>query len=166
MSINKKNILLTGASGFIGSKLIEKIKNYKNYKIITISRKKEKILNTFFNINSDISEIEKIKKKLIKIKKIDFLIHLAWDGIPDYDKKSQYKSYYDSLNFIIELNKLYNFHKIIIAGTCLEKTNIQRYRFLKLYKLKLYEQLKKNNVINIHWLRFFFVYGYFKHKKN
>lgn len=74
-----QKILITGASGFIGSNLINSLK--KNYQLICIFNKKNSKINNLKSdkilwIKADLS-----KKKQIKIipKDIDILIHLAAD---------------------------------------------------------------------------------------
>ena len=53
----KKKVLIAGASGFIGSNLLKKLSNKKNYNLIgTTNKKKIKILN--------------ILKPTLKLKKI------------------------------------------------------------------------------------------------
>lgn len=74
----KYNILITGASGFLGLNLI-KILPQEKYNIIIVSRNSNKKVfqNKYFNklrvINNSIKDLEKIKIKL----HIDGIIHLA-----------------------------------------------------------------------------------------
>lgn len=75
--MEKKKILITGASGFIGSYLMENFNN-KEYQLIPLVRKLPdyfKYWRKYHNlIECDIMDLEQLKKK---IPKIDYIIHLA-----------------------------------------------------------------------------------------
>ena len=68
-----KTILITGASGFIGLKLLNEFKN-SGHKIFTFSKSKKNTLNHF---SGDILNDETVNKVISKIKP-KILIHLAW----------------------------------------------------------------------------------------
>jgi dTDP-6-deoxy-L-talose 4-dehydrogenase (NAD+) len=172
-------ILLTGSSGFVGSRIYNKIKN-KNI-VKSINRK------TFFE-NTIFLNIENILKHN-NLKKIisfnpDILIYSSWYGIPNLNKKNSHLNYKKSLLFIKLLIQKCNLKKIIVLGSCLEynfsKKNLKKkpliikkknMHVLGLYKTKLYLDIKNflNNFdknINLIWLRLFYLYGYGQNEKS
>lgn len=110
------NILVTGATGFIGKNLVERLLEEK-HNIICVSRKK--IGNGFFsqeveNIVLDLQEIEKIGERM---QGIDVVIHMAAQlghyGIP-YD-------YYYNVNYLAtaklaKLSVKYNVKQFILCS--------------------------------------------------
>jgi len=81
-------ILITGGSGFIGNILLRKLLLLNTY-ILAVSKNAD-----YFN-RLESSQIVLIENNLIleddQLKKInefkpEILIHLAWEGIPDYSK--------------------------------------------------------------------------------
>ena len=73
------NILITGASGYIGSRLTKKLANNENYIIRCLARQPENIQNRFENLNVEIIQGDLLdKKSIINIcKDIDLsLIHI------------------------------------------------------------------------------------------
>lgn len=56
------NFLITGSSGYIGKILLKKLLN-KNYKIVGISKKKQKKKKNFTNIVNNLQKKLSIKKK-------------------------------------------------------------------------------------------------------
>jgi len=154
------SVLITGASGFVGSHLIKKINN-KN--IILISSKKRA---GFIKV-----DIHKKKFDILNKYNIDTCIHLAWSDIPNYSKKNSYKNYLTSKElFKYLLNR--GCKKIISLGSCWEyrenygkkneKNDKKSENIFGYYKKKLayygLSQCKKKNAI-FTWLRVFYVYG-------
>ena len=91
------NILVTGGSGFVGKNLLAVLPN--NSRVIVISRKKRKsykknvkFLKSSLKLNN--STFEKIKKFRPKV-----VVHMAWDGIPDYSKKNSNKNLKEQIFF-------------------------------------------------------------------
>ncbi len=131
--MTKKNILITGVAGMIGSELLARFIHNKKYLIIgidnfTLGKKQyiDKYLKyqnfKFFNIN--ISNKIKNKKltKLIKGKKIDEIWHLAANsdiksGIinSEVDYKNTFLTTYHILNFIKK--KMKNDSKLIFTSS-------------------------------------------------
>ena len=79
-------ILVTGAAGFIGNYVIEELlKN--NIDVLAVDRdiekaKEKKWFNKVEFIPLDIKDVN--EKDFNKIKEADRLIHLAWQGLPNY----------------------------------------------------------------------------------
>ncbi len=76
------NILITGASGFIGFNLLNKLSANKKYKILALSRKKNfnKISKNIKTLKSDLI-MSNSSFNLIKVFSPQILIHLAWQDI-------------------------------------------------------------------------------------
>ena len=90
-------VLITGASGFIGKHVAEKLLN-SNYEILLISRKSN--LSEKFNfLKADLEIRDTYIRRVINFNP-DVLIHLAWDGIPDFSLDQSIKNLNTSINFI------------------------------------------------------------------
>ncbi|MDX4058517.1 NAD-dependent epimerase/dehydratase family protein [Aliarcobacter skirrowii] len=169
-------ILITGATGFIGNHLIKELLKNTNYTIIASSRDTEKVKKyewfskvkyISYNLDSD------KKQNLFEFfDNPDIVIHLAWDGLPNYNDLIHIeKNLFNSYKFIKNLvaNGLKN---ITITGTCFEygmingclsediQTNPSNsYAIAKDSLRKFIEELKNNYKFNYKWVRLFYMYG-------
>jgi nucleoside-diphosphate-sugar epimerase len=173
-------ILVTGASGFIGSNLIN-ILLKKGHKISVMTRQLSKIKKFRWATNVKI-----IKRNILLLKKKDYqkfssndvVIHLAWDGLPNYQDKIHIKNYKMSLDFI---KKIINcgINHLIVTGTCFEygiqngclaedsKTYPKsRYGIAKDNLRKKIFSYSKNKNILIQWARLFYLYGKDQNEKS
>jgi len=163
------NILITGAGGFVGSNLVNFLKNKKN--IYYLSKKKLKNCHNskWFNrrIECNFNDMRN---------KIDLIIHCAAAGV--YKKVSKKKifniNFYQSINFVKKFYSL-NCKKFIILGSASEYGSFQKYAIsakktklnpLNHYgvsKKKFFNALKKfsknKKNLQILYLRLFHVYG-------
>ena len=80
-------IFITGATGFIGSALVKKLKS-KKWKLLCIARNIEQTkLKTNNNIKFISFDIYSDKENLFRKYGVpDILIHLAWSGLPNYQE--------------------------------------------------------------------------------
>lgn len=114
LNFKSKKILITGANGFVGSNLRERLVSL-GAEVISVSRSSNKI----GEINADILEYNLIDK-IIKKKAPAIIIHLAGEVLVESGQKDPYntfKSNIDGTLNILELSRKNNIEKIIIAST-------------------------------------------------
>ncbi len=115
-------VLITGASGFIGKHIAEKFLQCQ-YEILLISRKSY-VSDKFAFFKADLGIKDTYIKQVIKFQP-DVLIHLAWDGIPDFSLDKSIKNLNTSINFISTILDSCHLKKILISGSCFEVNNIK-----------------------------------------
>lgn len=165
-------IAVTGASGFIGRHVITNLQMYE-VDIVAVTREASNLVNLseFIRIvEMDISDPTVDCFDLMG--RPDVLIHLAWEGLPNY------KSLH---HFDTELTRQYNFLKLMIeaglpsllvSGTCFEygmqsgalnETLDTRpsnpYGFAKNSLRRQLQFLQQHNSFNLTWARLFYLYG-------
>lgn len=170
-------ILVTGATGFIGNHVIEYLLS-KKYSVIATSRNQDKASQKkwFSKVNYISFDIENFPKNLNLFQYFgepDVLIHLAWDGLPNFldtvhIDKNLFSHYEFIKNFVENGGK-----NILITGTCLEygmqsgelsedlipqpdcayavaKDSLRRF---------VTELQKKHKSFTFQWVRLFYMYG-------
>ena len=166
-------ILITGGTGFIGIPVMNTlIRNIDNVEILNLTR------NT---LDSNSKQVENYKCDLSSPKTYlsrveDFepevVIHLAWEGIPDFSLEMCNKNMFSSISFIEIVTKLKSCKKIIVTGSCFEYNNKigicnedvittpkDYFTFAKKTILTFLEfECNKKN-IEYNWARLFYVYG-------
>ncbi len=167
MSQNE-NILITGGNGFIASELINFLKKKKIF-IIT----KKKITKKYKKHKNYICDLTNKKQTFLVIKKIKpkFVYHLAWHGIPKFNKSNFIMNKRITNNLIYALNKI-DCKKIIVSGSCLEygTSGISKKENANINKIDNELGIQKNKIRNIFqkklrkdikliWARIFYVYG-------
>ena len=111
-------VLITGGNGFIGSEILNLLIK-KKYKVLNLCRN-DVIKNSYATYyKCDLFKPNTYIKKIINFNP-EILIHLAWNGIPDFNKKNCNQNEKFSKKFIKETAKLKSIKKIIVAGSCFE----------------------------------------------
>ena len=163
-------IAITGGSGFIGQRLLKiLIKDKKNIIINLYKNQKfnhPRVQNIKFDIN------KKLKKNFYhRIGSPEYLIHLAWEKLDDYNSKIHLKMLKKNINFF---KSFFNsqIKKIFIMGTCFEygkrsgelrenfKTKPSNIYSISKDKLRkfLFNHFNKRKTIVL-WGRLFYVFG-------
>jgi nucleoside-diphosphate-sugar epimerase len=170
----KPKVLLTGSTGFVGRHVVNYLLQ-KNVTLITTSTS-----NPDLKTYPELKKIKHVKCDLAVSKrnffdffeKPDILIHLAWKGLPNYDKPFHFeKNLFNDFAFI--KNMVENgLKRVVVSGTCFEygkkegclseetetmpKTS---YAFAKDSLRKMLEQLSRECSFSLLWIRLFYMYG-------
>ena len=169
-------ILVTGATGFIGNNLINELLKDTKLEIISTSRdanKAEKFdwFSKTKYIPYDINNSKELDL-FSYFNKPDRLIHLAWQGLPNYqDLIHIEKNLFNDYKFIKNLITC-GLRDITVTGTCFEYGMINgcltedmktkpdnSYAIAKDSLRKFIEELQKKNNFNYKWIRLFYMYG-------
>ncbi len=167
-------IAVTGASGFIGRHVLNILLRQQEIEVIAITRDKER-LNDVASATCRIVEMDITNFKadcFEKLERPDVLIHLAWDGLPNY------KSLH---HFSTELPKQYQFldalikdglPSLLVTGTCFEygmqsgalsedmfTIPNNPYGFAKDALRQQLQFLQTIQPFNFTWARLFYMYG-------
>jgi nucleoside-diphosphate-sugar epimerase len=165
-------IALTGASGFVGRHVLRELLK-KDVSIVIVTREYAR-LEEFADI-AQIVELDLINADMHTfdcLGRPDVLLHLAWDGLPNYCSLHHFSD---------ELPKQFNFlnhmitqglKNLVVTGTCFEygmqfgslaediKTQPNNpYGFAKDALRQQLQYLKQQVSFNFTWARLFYMYG-------
>jgi len=165
-------IAVTGANGFIGRHVLTELLKHE-VEVIAVTRNSNRpswMNKAIHNVEIDISRFS--QDCFEKIGCPEVLIHLAWDGLPNYKSSYHLKT---------ELPKQFSFLRamiksglssLLVTGTCFEygmqsgslseemqvKPN-NPYGHAKNELRKQIETLKVDNPFSLAWARLFYMYG-------
>jgi nucleoside-diphosphate-sugar epimerase len=172
--VDEVKILITGATGFLGNCVVTEMLKY-NHQIITTSRNSNKARNCpWFNqvsyIQSDLNE--KGRDFFQVFEKPDCLIHLAWEGLPNYQNIFHIERNLFSNYFFLKNMLSSGLKNLTVIGTCYEygfqngclsekaeTRPITAYGLAKDTLCKFINQFQKEYTFNYKWLRLFYIYG-------
>jgi len=167
-------VLVTGASGFIGNCVVEKLLKY-NFDVIANGIKPTREIHsdwlkkvTYIQANLN----ERSKDWFSFFGKPDMLIHLSWEGLPNYKELFHLERNLPNNYFFLKNMVENGLKKVVVTGTCFEygiqsgalKENLgtkpdNPYALAKDCLRKFLEQLQKKVDFNLKWLRLFYMYG-------
>ena len=167
-------VLVTGATGFIGSYIVGELLKY-NFDVIASGKEsQEEVQNDWLEkvsyIQADLNESR--KDWFIFFGKPDMLIHLSWQGLPNHKElfhleRNLLNNYFFLKNMVVN-----GLEKVVVTGTCfeygmqsgaltedLETKPDNPYALAKDCLRKFLEQLQKNIDFDLKWIRLFYMYG-------
>lgn len=168
-------VLVTGASGFVGERVLEYLSTQKNVHLVGTSRKRPSLKHVLAldNVNFVSADLNETKDNWLEFfQKPEKVIHLAWEGLPNYNSMEH-----------IERNLVRNYRfvknlvengcgDITIVGTCFEYGNQEGvlserqitqpntpYAIAKDTLRVFLEQLRNHQRFDLKWVRLFYPYG-------
>lgn len=167
-------VLLTGTTGFIGNYVVKELLKRQNH-VIATSRNLDKAhsYEWFSQVEYIPCDLNVMQENFFQFfQQPDLLIHLAWEGLPNYNDlfhlEENLFSNYRFLKNMIE----HGLKSLIVTGTCFEygmqsgalqedmKTMPDNpYAIAKDTLRKFLEQLQKKNDFDFKWIRLFYMYG-------
>lgn len=168
-------ILVTGATGFIGEYVINKLLQEDIQVIATSSSIEKAIHKSWFN---------KVKYKEYKLEKNnitnlynyfdrpDKMIHLAWQGLPNYTELFHFESNLLEQYFFLKNLIVNGLEDVLVSGTCfeygmkegcmkesMESSPDNSYAIAKNSLRIFLNELSKKYDFKLKWVRLFYMYG-------
>jgi len=167
-------ILVTGAAGFIGNYVILELLK-RNIEVLAVDRdiEKAKTKEWFDKVQFYPMDIKQVSDEQFNhIKNADRLIHLAWQGLPNYKELFHFEeNLMIQYNFIKKLI-LSGIKDITVSGTCFEygmregplsvdmpSDPQNAYALAKDTLRKFLQLLQSQTSFNLKWVRLFYTYG-------
>ena len=165
-------VLLTGGSGFIGKKVVERLSLF-DYDVLILGRNIPRLLKNkkLKWVKADLSN-QQSYKHVVEEFAPEIVIHLAWQDIPDFSFKTSLENQISSITFLDLVTRLPCCKKILVSGSCWE---FNQYKDEcvenKLVTPQNYFTWAKNSIchwlqvrckerdIAYAWFRIFFAYG-------
>lgn len=164
-------VVLTGASGFIGQKLSRALLE-RGHEVVGVSRNRlgeDQDLNRFRHIRYVMGE--SLPEDVVSFSP-EILVHLAWDGIPDFSAGKCADNVTAQLKFIQETKKLPELEKIVVAGSCREYGDKQGacveternppddyFSWAKQTLADYFGIACRDRHLDLVWFRIFYIYG-------
>ena len=169
-------VLVTGGTGFIGSYVVEALLKEGHEVIVTGTNREKAEKIVWFNkvtfIELDIENKDHQDLFFQRIPVVQKLIHLAWQGLPNYNELYHFEKNLLQQYFFLKKVIESGVKDITITGTCSEygmqngclrpdmrSEPENSYALAKDTLRKFLEQLKKTEEFNLKWLRLFYMYG-------
>jgi len=164
-------ILVTGASGFIGLPVVQ-ILQQQGHKVLAMSRNKPKETGSSVSwLKADFSLPEDYESAVQKFAP-EAVIHLAWQGIPEFSFDTSRNNLNHSLNLLSFVIGLGSCKKILVSGSCFELNRLKgecpetergtpkdNFTWAKHTLHSWLEMVCAKKEIELCWLRIFYVYG-------
>ena len=171
-----KKVLVTGATGFIGNYVITELLK-RDIEIIATSSNEEKAKQQLWfddvkYIPFDFANFDSTSNYFLYFNEPDILIHLAWEGLPNYTSSFHTEKNLPGHKALLENLIKNGVNDIAITGTCLEY-GIQegclsedmtvlpsnRYAVAK-NELRIFlEKLQQQYSFSFKWIRLFYMFG-------
>lgn len=167
-------ILITGASGFVGRHVIDELLKY-DHEIIAAGRNKNSLTNLHEKIKViefDLDNLQSNKNYFSELDSPDVLIHLAWQGLPNYKSAFHIEKNLPSHCAFLKSMLDNGLQNLVVTGTCFEygmkdgclsedmESDPQNpYAKAKDKLRKFLQHLASQHSFNLKWIRLFYMYG-------
>lgn len=170
--MSKLKVVITGASGFIGTPLVEKLVDL-GCDVLAISRRfpTYESASSVCWVEADLSSAKTYRDKISSFGP-EVVIHLAWQDIPDFSIEKSIMNQNQAIEFFSFVIGLESCKKIIVSGSCWEYDRTQgaclasemcapkdHFTWAKHSIHSWLEMICKQKGIDLGWFRVFYVYG-------
>ncbi len=167
-------LFVTGGTGFIGQHVVHAL-HAAGHELLLLTLADEDLsrLKTYPGLlffQGNLADIEPVKTRLEAFKP-EAVVHLAWEGIPNYDYQTSTKNLFHSLRLMNVLAEL-GCEKVLCTGSCWEygeKIGQLRedspvkastpFTAAKISLQTMGREIAKANAMDFLWVRLFYVYG-------
>jgi nucleoside-diphosphate-sugar epimerase len=168
-------ILVTGATGFVGYHVLHELMD-KNYEVIASSAnldraKKQDWFERVHFVEHKIG-LNTGENLFEKFQRPDILIHLAWEGLPNYKNSFHIEKVFPDQYAFLENIIKNGLKNLAVTGTCFEygmksgrlSENMipepaNPYALAKDELRKSLENLQRSESFSLKWIRLFYMYG-------
>lgn len=168
-------ILVTGTTGFVGHHVLNELLKY-DHEIIAAVRDKgsvKELQNKGIKLVSlDLDNLDLTKNYFLELDKPDLLIHLAWQGLPNYKEQFHLDKNLPAHQKFLENIIQNGLNQLVVTGTCFEygmkegclseemqSAPQNAYAIAKDELRNFLEDLKKQHSYSLKWVRLFYMYG-------
>ena len=167
---------MTGATGFIGNYVVQELLK-KNCLVIASSCNEEKARTKLWfgkvrYVPLDFGTIDESRNYFEKFEQPEHIIHLAWEGLPNYKSLFHFEKVLPSQYTFLKNLIINGAGSVTVSGTCFEygmqegclsehyiPQPANPYALAK-NTLRLYlEELQKQHPFLLKWVRLFYMYG-------
>ena len=162
-------VFVTGGSGFIGKYVVRRLEGKKALVLVRDKANYQQQGDETV-LEGSLQNMADWKSKMGEYP-VDACIHLAWEGIPDYSYEMSERNLEYGLD-ILRLCREFQIRKLVIAGSCWEYGNPHGavsveapigyetpFQAAKNSLRMMAHAFCRENGIQLHWLRLFYVYG-------
>ena len=164
-------ILVTGASGFIGFPVVQNLQQ-QGHNVLALSRNIHKETASSVSWLKANFSLPETYENHIQTFYPEVVIHLAWQGIPDFSFETSRNNLNHSLNLLSFVIGLGSCKKILVSGSCFELNRLKGacpetevgtpkddFTWAKHTLHSWLEVACAKKEIELCWLRIFYVYG-------
>ena len=168
-------VLVTGATGFIGDHVVQVLQKRKKIELLVTSksRKKASKYSWFESVEYIEQDLNEKRNDFFQLfGKPECLIHLAWEGLPNYTELFHFEQNLPNNYFFLKDMIQSGLKKLVVTGTCAEyglqngclseecsAIPSNAYGIAKDTLRRILEVLTKKYTFDFQWIRLFYIYG-------
>ena len=163
---------VTGASGFIGRHVLGAL-DHAGAQIVAITRRRDRLRDVGSSVEVVEMDIARSPEDCYeKVGRPDVLVHLAWDGLPNYKSLHHFRTELPNQYRFLEAMISGGLPALLVTGTCFEYGQLSGpltedmpaqptnpYGFAKHALHRQLEFLNAAHPYRLSWLRLFYMYG-------